>query len=107
MVPLSEAHEVEKLSVAVRASTLPYLRTEVKDAFARLRDALSPDEQSLLTLRIDRELDWNEIAQILADDPLDAPALRRSAANCRKRFERLIEKLRELALREGLIDEAP
>lgn len=104
-VPLSESAEVEKLTATVRAATQPYLRTEVKDAFARLRESLAPEEQELLTLRIDRDLDWNEIAQVLADGPLDAASRRRAAATCRKRFERLTEKLRELALREGLIDQ--
>lgn len=104
-VPLSEAAELEKLTATVRAATQPYLRTEVKEAFSRLREALSPEEQELLTLRIDRNLDWNEISQVLADEPLAPASQRRAAATCRKRFERLTEKLRELALREGLIDD--
>jgi RNA polymerase sigma-70 factor (ECF subfamily) len=104
-VPLSASQEVEKLVITVRAATQPYLRTSVKDAFARLRETLTPDEQSLLTLRIDRDLDWSEIAQILSDEPLDPPGVKRAAAACRKRFERLTEKLRELAEQAGLLEE--
>ncbi len=104
LLALSEARELETLCASVRTRTLPYLRSEVKDAVARLRETLTPDEQGLLTLRVDRALDWNEIAEILAEQPLDAASLRRNAAACRKRFERLTDKLRALALREGLID---
>ena len=64
----------------------------------RLRAKLSPDEQALLTLRVDRELEWREIARVLADDELaDDAAVTRAAAGLRKKFERLKEKLRRLA----------
>jgi hypothetical protein len=104
-VPISEAAELERLTATVRTATQPYLRTEVKQAFARLREALAPEEQELLTLRVDRNLDWSEIAQVLADEPLDPASQRRASATCRKRFERLTDKLRELAQREGLLDD--
>lgn len=103
-VPLSEAREVEQLAATVRTRTLPFLRTEVKDAFTRLRESLSTEEQSLLTLRIDRELDWEDVAQVLSEQPLNAAELKRAAATYRKRFERLTDKLRSLAQESGLLD---
>ena len=53
------------------------------------------DEQSLLTLRVDRGMSWAEIAHIL-DEGAGEPALR-------KRFERVKRKLRDLAAAEGLL----
>ena len=51
-------------------------------------------------LRIDRELEWRAIAQIMSDESLDDDALTREAASLRKRFERLKEKLKWLAATE-------
>lgn len=89
-----------------RSRTRPYLRTEVKDRFAAIRSSLSPDEQTLLVLRIDRDLGWEEVARILhdGDDP-DDETLRRQAANLRQRFRQLKERLREKARADGLLDE--
>jgi RNA polymerase sigma-70 factor (ECF subfamily) len=66
----------------------------------RLRAQLPPEERTLLTLRLDRELEWDEVAEVLSAEgaPVTAPALR-------KRFERLKERLRELAREEGLLDD--
>jgi len=48
----------------VRSHTEPWLRTEVKDRLRRLRDSLAPDDRLLLTLRLDRQLAWNEVALV-------------------------------------------
>jgi len=61
---------------------------------ALLRAELTEEEQELLTLRIDRELEWEEIAAIL-----DA-----TSAALRKRFERLIPRLEQMARERGLLD---
>lgn len=87
-----------------RSRTRPYLRTEVKDRFAALRAELTADEQSLLVLRIDRGLAWDEVARILTDQELDDEAARRQAQNLRQRFRQLKERLRERARAEGLLD---
>jgi RNA polymerase sigma-70 factor (ECF subfamily) len=65
----------------------------------RLRAQLPPEDRTLLTLRLDRELEWDEVAAVLSaeGEPVTAPALR-------KRFERLKDRLRELAREEGLLD---
>lgn len=74
------------------------LATQPRDRLARLRAALEPEERTLLILRLDRELSWNEVAEVLSagGDPVDAAA-------ARKRFERVKEKLAKLARAEGLL----
>lgn len=70
-----------------------------RDRLQRLRDSLDPEDRTLLALRIDRELEWNEVAAVLAADGEDvsAPALR-------KRFERLKDRMAQLAREQGLLD---
>jgi RNA polymerase sigma-70 factor (ECF subfamily) len=95
-------------AAAERSRTRPYQRTDVKDRFAMLRATLSLDEQSLLVLRVDRGLEWEDVARILHDgDDLDADGLRRQATNLRQRFQALKQRLRDLARAEGLLDDDP
>lgn len=86
----------------VRSRTQLHLRSEVKDGLRKLREQLDPDEQQLLLLRIDRDLGWTEIAEIIDDDD-DPKALARASARLRQQFQTLKERLRELAIAEGLI----
>jgi len=74
------------------------LATTAHDRLARLRGALDPEERTLLVLRLDRELSWNEVAEVLSSDgePLDSAAVR-------KRFERVKAKLAKLAREQGLL----
>jgi RNA polymerase sigma-70 factor, ECF subfamily len=65
-----------------------------------LRDALDPEDQALLFLRIDQGLSWSEVAAIFSEDG-DAV----EPATLRKRFERAKERLRKLAEAEGLLTE--
>jgi RNA polymerase sigma-70 factor, ECF subfamily len=98
--------QVSEIADQVRSRTLVHLRTEVKDEFQKLREQLDPDEQTLLVLRIDRDLGWNEIAEIMADGAdEDAPEGRaRASARLRQRFQTLKKRLRELATERGLLD---
>jgi len=89
-----ETHEGSRLAADARSTTRPHLRASVADRMAALRDKLSPDEQTLLVLRVDRKLPWREVALVMARDE---PALR-------KRFERLTEKLRCQARAAGLLE---
>lgn len=82
--PLSST-AMDALAIEIRSQTATFMRTETKDRLAEIRNALEPDDQSLLILRIDRKLAWDEIAIVL-DTP--APTLR-------KRFERLKASLKE------------
>jgi DNA-directed RNA polymerase specialized sigma24 family protein len=70
------------------------MSSERHQGLALLRAELTDEEQELLTLRIDRELEWEEIAAIL-----DA-----TSAALRKRFERLIPRLEQMARERGLLD---
>jgi RNA polymerase sigma-70 factor (ECF subfamily) len=65
----------------------------------KLRASLTPEEQTLLVLRVDRELGWDEVAEVLSAEgsPVTSAALR-------KRFERLKERLGALARDHGLLD---
>jgi RNA polymerase sigma-70 factor (ECF subfamily) len=95
-VPLSCA-PIDAIAAEVRETTLVHLRTEVKDRVRALRLALDPDDQVLLTLRVDKDLGWRDIAHVLAGPDAPAAEIERHAATLRKRFERVKQRLRELA----------
>ncbi|HEU4731665.1 MAG TPA: sigma-70 family RNA polymerase sigma factor [Kofleriaceae bacterium] len=92
--------ELSAIAEQVRSQTPPFQRTEVKDRFAQLRASLDPDEQTLLFLRIDQGMSWNEVAAVIAaqGEPVDVAALR-------KRFERAKLRLRKLAEQHGLLED--
>jgi len=79
----------------VRTRTASFLRTETKDRLAEIRAALDPDDQTLLILRVDRQLAWREIAQVFEGEDATAEVLDRRSSALRKRFERLKDDLRE------------
>lgn len=94
-VPLSQVPELSDSVRALRTGTLAHLRTENRDRVARLRDELEEDDQMLLTLRIDRELTFREIAVVtLGDADAAEDALKREAARLRKRLQAVKDKLR-------------
>jgi RNA polymerase sigma-70 factor, ECF subfamily len=99
--------EVAEPAAVDRSRTRPYLRTDVKDRFAALRAALDPDDQTLLILRVDRDLSWEEVARILDDGDPDDAELKRLAANLRQRFRQLKQRIQEQARAEGLLDDEP
>lgn len=90
--------ELEALAQEVRSTTAIHLRQSTSDALARLRAHLDFEEQTLLVLRVDRDLAWPEIAAIMAQEgsPVTEPTLR-------KRFERLKAKIKQLAIADGLL----
>lgn len=81
---------------ALASSVLPGGRREV---LRNLRAGLEPDDQTLLVLRVDRELEWDEIAAVLSteEEPVSAAALR-------KRYERLKARLAERLREAGLLE---
>lgn len=87
---------------ALAAEILSTLGDELwrADRMSALRSRLSPEEQTLLILRVDRDLPWREVALVLAEDGRPTP----TEAALRKRFERLKEKLGRAARDEGLMD---
>jgi RNA polymerase sigma-70 factor (ECF subfamily) len=95
-----ETTELSRLVHEVRSSVFLGRDQARQATLDRLREGLSPDERTLLVLRVDRGLSWAEVALVVADDhgePVEETALR-------KRFERLKEKLAERARLEGLLE---
>lgn len=82
--------ELVQVADRVRSETATHLRTEVKDRFALMRAQLPEQERTLLVLRIDRRLPWKDVAAIMLDEVDGA-----SVARLRKRFARLVARLRE------------
>jgi RNA polymerase sigma-70 factor, ECF subfamily len=96
---------LEAVADEVRSRTAPYLRTDVKDKFRAIRDSLNPQERTLLHLRIDEDLGWDEVARIVeGDEALGGLELRRASMRLRKQFSELKRKLRARAEAEGLLE---
>jgi RNA polymerase sigma-70 factor (ECF subfamily) len=69
---------------------------------------LPQEDQELLMLRVDRDLPWDALAEVLRGDdeiPLTPDVRKREAARLRKRFQLIKDRLREMARREGLLGE--
>jgi RNA polymerase sigma-70 factor (ECF subfamily) len=86
-----QTREVSELVAAVRSSTADFLKPEASRAFEQLRARLTPAERSLLTLRIDRKLSWRELCVVQSENGEQI-----EEATARKRWERLLRKLRRL-----------
>ncbi len=105
-----EAHAAESaidgLAASVRTETLTYLRTQTRNRLQELRDALPPEDRALLILRVDRRLEWNDLALVLAEtrdgERIEGDELTREAGRLRKRFQLVKDRLRAMARREGL-----
>jgi len=90
----------EASALAEEVRTRSVVRVErQRQALDRLRQSLSVEEQSLLVLRLDQGLSWNEVAEVLAEE--GAPA---EPGALMKRFERVKERLGKLAREQGLVD---
>lgn len=94
-----ETTELSRIAEEVRSSVLLGRGEARQQGIDRLRSRLTPEEQTLLVMRLDRNLAWREVALVLAaeGEPVDEVALR-------KRFERLKTKLTDLAREEGLLE---
>ncbi|WP_309890273.1 sigma-70 family RNA polymerase sigma factor [Archangium sp.] len=97
-----------------RSLTKPWLQSTVKARFRELREQLSPHEQAILAFRLDQRMSWQEVARAMAgpEDVLSPGALDRRAAVLRQQFQRIKERLRELAreaemFSSGSGDQAP
>jgi RNA polymerase sigma-70 factor (ECF subfamily) len=103
--PLSDSR-VAAIADQVRTTTLAQLKTAGKNALLRLRDELPQADRTLLTLRVDRALGWNELARVFLenDSPTDEE-LRRESARLRKRFQLVKARLRKRAEAAGLLGE--
>jgi RNA polymerase sigma-70 factor (ECF subfamily) len=70
-------------------------------ALDELRAALEEEDRSLLVLRLDQKLSWDEVAAVLAEEGTTV-----EAATLMKRFERIKAKLGRLARERGLLGES-
>jgi RNA polymerase sigma-70 factor (ECF subfamily) len=89
--------EASVLAEEVRTTALTHERR--RQRLDELRGELAADEQTLLFLRVDQQLAWDDVAVVLSTDSAHV-----DAAAARKRFERLKEKLRRLAQERGLLE---
>ena len=97
--------ELAEVIAHVRTETQPALRSSKRAAVTRLRDELPPEDRELLVLRVDRNLEWEDIALAFEEEPENATeeARKREAARLRKRFQLVKKRLAERAREEGLI----
>jgi RNA polymerase sigma-70 factor (ECF subfamily) len=91
--------ESSELAESVRSSTAQHLKDSSKDWLRRAREQLTPEERTLLILRIDRGMSWRDVAEVLATG-----GKRPDPVALRKRFARLTRKLEGTARAEGLIE---
>jgi RNA polymerase sigma-70 factor (ECF subfamily) len=85
-----ETGEASRLAQDVRTHTgIRYERQRAE--LEALRALLSDEDQTLLVLRLDQELTWDEVSEVLSQDgpPVDPVTLR-------KRFERIKQRLAEI-----------
>lgn len=100
-VPLSELKDV--LAVP-RSRSRSALATHKQRQLTALRDELPIEDRTLLILRVDRKLSFDEIALAFADNPEVFAEVdrKREAARLRKRFQlvkqRLVARLRRHAI---------
>jgi RNA polymerase sigma-70 factor (ECF subfamily) len=85
------------------------MRTETKKRMAELRERLPVDDQTLLILRVTRKLNWKEVARVMVDAPDGTEVaehdLDQEAARLRKRYQLVKEKLRQMALEGGPVED--
>jgi RNA polymerase sigma-70 factor (ECF subfamily) len=104
-VPLSHAGPLSQVAEKIRTATLTAARTETRTRIAQLRESLPVDDQTLLILRVNRKLGWKEIALVMLHEG-EAPAdgvLEKEAVRLRKRYQLAKDKLRQMAVEQGLI----
>jgi RNA polymerase sigma-70 factor, ECF subfamily len=78
---------------------------ERKAKIRALRDRLPEEDRALLVLRVDRKLEWNDLAHIYIASLTGPkpPSLGKVSAVLRKRFDKIKERMRRLAFEEGLL----
>lgn len=101
----SDRSDYLEFRAQVRTSTAQYARTKVKDRMREIRQRLDEDDQTLLILRVDRKLEWRELAVVMNEVAADASEidLQRASARLRTRFQTAKKRLRTLAEAEGLL----
>src|SRR5208283_822901 len=104
-VSLSRAGPLSAIEQKIRTATLAAARTETRSRMSRLRESLPPEDQTLIILRVNRKLDWKEIAQVMVyeGETVADDVLAREAARLRKRYQLAKDRLRRMAEEQGLV----
>jgi len=89
--------QASALAMSIQTKSVVVVERQ-RQALEELRAALSDEDRSLLVLRLDQQLSWNEVAEVLA-----AEGKRIEPATLMKRFERVKTRLGELARERGLL----
>jgi RNA polymerase sigma-70 factor (ECF subfamily) len=87
--------DASKLADEVRTQTVVRVERQ-RQELELLRGELSDEDQTLLVLRLDQELSWDEVAQVLSQ--AGAPV---EPATARKRYERIKARLAVLVRERG------
>ena len=85
--------ELNRLANEVRANTLLVQQVDAKSRVARIREQLEPDERALLILRVDRDMAWKDVSEIMGEEP----------NTLAQRYLRLKDKIHKLAKKEGIV----
>lgn len=67
------------------------------NVYAEIRRQLGDEDQTLLVLRVDRNLTWRDIAIVVLGEGAHSDEVMKKASALRKQFERVKQRLRELA----------
>jgi RNA polymerase sigma-70 factor, ECF subfamily len=90
--------EASLIAETIRTKTAVRVERQ-RSALDKLREALSPEDQSLLALRLDRGFSWEEVADVLSGEGQRVQPL-----TLMKRFERIKKRLAEM-VQKGKLDE--
>lgn len=91
--------QASALAQSIRTSSVVVVERQWQ-ALDELRASLGEAERTLLTLKLDQKLTWNEVAEVMAGDGVEV-----EPAALMKRFERIKAKLGKLAKERGLLDD--
>jgi RNA polymerase sigma-70 factor (ECF subfamily) len=99
------SQEIAAVEQQVRTETPAHQRTEAKSKLAAIRDALPPEDRMLLVLRVDKRLEWKDLARVMLgeDGDVTEAAIAKESQRLRKRFQLLKEKLVEAGKRAGIL----
>jgi len=97
-VPLmsSGSIPIDELAARIKNSQ-PSVNSGQRMELELLREQLAADDQTLLTLRLDRSMAWRDVARVMSDpaDAMDEAAIERRAVGLRKRFMKIKADLRQ------------
>jgi RNA polymerase sigma-70 factor (ECF subfamily) len=103
-IPLSLAGVIERGIRTGADRDTPPPKDRCKKPLSRTGGRLTPDEQTLLVLRVDRNMSWRDLAIATSGEAeCNDDTIAREAARLRKVFERIKQTLRKLAEAEGLL----